>query len=65
MSVDLKIPAMGESVTEIYIGKWYKSEGEVVEQDEQIVELESEKATLDLCWQRSSRARAIRPASAK
>ncbi len=48
MSIELKIPEMGESVTEIYIGKWYKSEGDQVEQDEQLVELESEKATLDL-----------------
>jgi 2-oxoglutarate dehydrogenase E2 component (dihydrolipoamide succinyltransferase) len=48
MSVELKIPEVGESVAEIYIGQWSKSEGERVEQDEPLVELESEKATLDL-----------------
>jgi 2-oxoglutarate dehydrogenase E2 component (dihydrolipoamide succinyltransferase) len=48
MSIELKVPEMGESVTEIHIGQWSKSEGEHVEQDEPLVELESEKATLDL-----------------
>src|SRR5690242_18926393 len=48
MAVDLEVPAVGESVTEIVIGKWYKTEGDAVAQDEQLVELESEKATLDL-----------------
>jgi len=48
MSVELKVPEVGESVTEVYIGKWYKAEGDEVEQDEEVVELESEKATLDL-----------------
>jgi 2-oxoglutarate dehydrogenase E2 component (dihydrolipoamide succinyltransferase) len=48
MAIELKVPEVGESVTEVQIGKWYKTEGDEVEQDEQLVELESEKATLDL-----------------
>jgi 2-oxoglutarate dehydrogenase E2 component (dihydrolipoamide succinyltransferase) len=48
MSVELKVPEVGESITEVSIGKWYKSEGDAVDQDEQLVEIESEKATLDL-----------------
>jgi 2-oxoglutarate dehydrogenase E2 component (dihydrolipoamide succinyltransferase) len=48
MSVELKVPEVGESVTEVQIGKWYKVEGDEVAQDEELVELESEKATLDL-----------------
>ncbi|MCI0335873.1 MAG: 2-oxoglutarate dehydrogenase complex dihydrolipoyllysine-residue succinyltransferase [Planctomycetes bacterium] len=48
MPVDLKVPEMGESVTEVYIGQWWKKEGDQVEQDDVLVELESEKATLDL-----------------
>jgi 2-oxoglutarate dehydrogenase E2 component (dihydrolipoamide succinyltransferase) len=48
MSVELKVPEVGESITEVQVGKWYKSEGDAVEQDEELVELESEKATLDL-----------------
>lgn len=47
MPIELKVPEVGESVTEVYIGEWRKSEGDRVEQDEEIVELESEKATFD------------------
>jgi 2-oxoglutarate dehydrogenase E2 component (dihydrolipoamide succinyltransferase) len=39
---------MGESVTEVFIGQWRKKEGDRVEQDDTLVEIESEKATLDL-----------------
>jgi len=47
MSVELKVPDVGESVSEVYIGAWLKSEGEHVEQDEPLVELESDKATVE------------------
>lgn len=47
MTVELKVPEVGESVTEVYIGEWRKKEGEHVRQDEEVVELESEKATFD------------------
>jgi 2-oxoglutarate dehydrogenase E2 component (dihydrolipoamide succinyltransferase) len=48
MPIDLKVPAIGESVSEIYIGQWYKSEGDRISMDEGLVELESDKATLDV-----------------
>jgi 2-oxoglutarate dehydrogenase E2 component (dihydrolipoamide succinyltransferase) len=48
MPIELKVPAIGESVSEIYIGKWYKAEGDAIAPDEGLVELESEKATLDV-----------------
>jgi 2-oxoglutarate dehydrogenase E2 component (dihydrolipoamide succinyltransferase) len=48
MTVDLKVPEMGESVTEVFIGQWRKKEGDRVEQDDALVEIESDKATLDL-----------------
>jgi 2-oxoglutarate dehydrogenase E2 component (dihydrolipoamide succinyltransferase) len=48
MAVDLKVPEMGEAVSEVYIGQWQKKEGERVEPDEALVEIESDKATLDL-----------------
>ena len=48
MPVELKIPSVGESVTEVYIGEWRKSPGDRVEQDEDVVEVESEKATFDI-----------------
>jgi 2-oxoglutarate dehydrogenase E2 component (dihydrolipoamide succinyltransferase) len=48
MPIELKIPSMGESITEVFIGVWLKAEGEQVEKDEPLVELESDKATLEL-----------------
>lgn len=48
MPVELKIPAVGESITEVVIGAWRKSVGDNVEKDEDLVELETDKATFDL-----------------
>ena len=48
MPVELKIPAVGESITEVVIGAWRKSVGDAVEKDEDLVELETDKATFDL-----------------
>jgi 2-oxoglutarate dehydrogenase E2 component (dihydrolipoamide succinyltransferase) len=48
MPVELKIPAMGESVTEVEIGEWLKPEGGSANQDENIVVIESEKATMEI-----------------
>ncbi len=48
MSVEVKVPAVGESITEVTIASWTKKEGEYVEMDEIIAELESDKATFEL-----------------
>jgi len=48
MAIELKVPSVGESVTEIEIGQWLKAEGDTVNKDESIVALESEKATVEL-----------------
>jgi 2-oxoglutarate dehydrogenase E2 component (dihydrolipoamide succinyltransferase) len=48
MPVDLKIPAVGESITEVVIGAWRKKVGDSVEKDEELVELETDKATFEL-----------------
>ncbi|HSQ58825.1 MAG TPA: biotin/lipoyl-containing protein, partial [Acidobacteriota bacterium] len=48
MSVELRVPEVGESITEVQIGAWLKSEGDHVERDEALVEIESDKATLEL-----------------
>ena len=42
MPIDLKIPAVGESITEVVIGAWRKKVGDAVEKDEDLVELETE-----------------------
>ena len=43
--IDVKIPAVGESVTEVTVSQWLKADGEFVEMDEIFVELETDKAT--------------------
>jgi 2-oxoglutarate dehydrogenase E2 component (dihydrolipoamide succinyltransferase) len=48
MSIELKVPEIGESITEVEIGGWLKKAGEPVKKDEPIVTLESEKATVEL-----------------
>jgi 2-oxoglutarate dehydrogenase E2 component (dihydrolipoamide succinyltransferase) len=48
MAIELKVPMVGESITEVEIGAWLKNPGDHVKQDEPVVSLESEKATLDL-----------------
>ena len=48
MSVEIIIPSPGESVTEVTVGSWLKQDGDWVEQDEAICEIESDKATLEV-----------------
>ena len=48
MLTEIKIPAVGESITEVTIAKWLKKDGEAVKRDEVIAELESDKATFEL-----------------
>jgi 2-oxoglutarate dehydrogenase E2 component (dihydrolipoamide succinyltransferase) len=48
MALELKVPEVGESITEVMIGGWKKREGEAVATDDPIVEIESDKATVEL-----------------
>ena len=48
MAIELKIPAVGESVSEVEIGSWLKNPGEAVQRDEPVVVLETEKASMEL-----------------
>src|SRR5512137_1216300 len=48
MAIDLKVPSLGESITQATVGAWLKREGDAVAADEPIVEVESEKATVAL-----------------
>ncbi len=48
MPTEIKIPAVGESITEVTIAKWLKQDGAAVKRDEVIAELESDKATFEL-----------------
>jgi len=46
--IDIKVPTVGESINEVTLVKWLKKDGEWVERDELLCELESEKATFEL-----------------
>lgn len=48
MSLTLKVPGIGESIQEATVGLWKKAEGDFVAMDEPLVEIESEKATLEV-----------------
>src|SRR6478672_4567796 len=46
--IDIKVPTVGESINEVTLVKWLKNDGEYVDRDEVIAELESEKATFEV-----------------
>lgn len=48
MAVEMKVPAVGESITEVTVGTWYKKEGDQVKMDEVLCGLDSDKATFEL-----------------
>jgi len=48
MSVEIKVPSVGESINEVTLTKWIRKDGEWVDRDEVIAELESEKATFEI-----------------
>ena len=48
MAIDIKVPALGESVTEATVGQWFKKPGEAVKIDEPLVELETDKVTVEV-----------------
>ena len=53
MAIEIKVPVVGESINEVTLVKWNKSEGEWVNRDEVIAELESEKATFEINAEKS------------
>ena len=48
MATEIRVPTLGESVTEATIGKWFKKAGEAVAADEPLVELETDKVTVEV-----------------
>lgn len=48
MAIEIKVPTVGESISEVTLVKWHKQDGEWANRDEVIAELESEKATFEL-----------------
>ena len=48
MSIEIRVPTLGESITEATVGNWYKSTGDVVEQDEVVCDLDTEKVAIEV-----------------
>jgi len=46
--IDIKIPSPGESISEVEMATWFVANGDIVEKDQDIAEIESDKATLTL-----------------
>ena len=46
MTIEIKVPSPGESITEVVIARWLKKDGDVVRKDEELCEIDSDKATL-------------------
>ncbi|MDX2442813.1 MAG: 2-oxoglutarate dehydrogenase complex dihydrolipoyllysine-residue succinyltransferase [Bacteroidales bacterium] len=61
MIIDIKIPSPGESITEVEIATWFVNEGDFVEKDQELAEIESEKATLPLLAEDSGEVSALMP----
>jgi 2-oxoglutarate dehydrogenase E2 component (dihydrolipoamide succinyltransferase) len=48
MAIEIRVPTLGESISEATVGKWFKKPGEPVRADEPLVELETDKVTLEV-----------------
>jgi len=48
MAIEIKVPTLGESISEATVGKWFKKKGDSVKADEPLVELETDKVTLEV-----------------
>ncbi|HEU5396183.1 MAG TPA: biotin/lipoyl-containing protein, partial [Verrucomicrobiae bacterium] len=62
MAIELKIPSVGESITEVQIAEWLKPDGAEVKKDENVAVLDSEKTTLELTAPESGRLKITRQA---
>ena len=57
--LEMRVPTVGESITEVTLGTWAKADGDYVELDENIAEIESDKATFDLAAEASGILRIV------
>lgn len=58
-TVEVKVPAVGESITEVTLSRWIKKDGDTVAMDEAIAELESDKATFELTAEKAGTLKTI------
>ncbi len=59
MSLEIKVPPVGESITEVTLSRWIKKDGDTVAMDEVIAELESDKATFELTAEKAGTLKTI------
>lgn len=64
MAIEIKVPTVGESISEVTLVKWHKKDGEWANRDEVIAELESEKATFELNAEQAGVIKIIAPEGA-
>ena len=62
MGVEVRIPTLGESVTQGVIARWLKEDGEAVAADEILLELETDKATMEIPAEAAGRLEILRQA---
>jgi len=65
MATDVKIPELGESVSEATIVRWLKQDGETVRADEPLLEIETEKAAMEVAAEVGGRLSILQPAGAR
>lgn len=58
-SLEIKVPTVGESITEVTLSRWMKKDGDTVQMDEAIAELESDKATFELTAEKAGTLKTI------
>jgi 2-oxoglutarate dehydrogenase E2 component (dihydrolipoamide succinyltransferase) len=58
-SLEIKVPPVGESITEVTLSRWIKKDGDTVEMDEALAELESDKATFELTAEKAGTLKII------
>jgi len=62
VDIEVRIPSLGESVTEAVIARWLKQDGEPVSVDEPILEIETEKAAMEIAAESAGRLRIVKQA---
>ncbi len=61
MIIEIKIPSPGESISEVEIATWFVQEGDIVEKDQELAEIESDKATLPLLAEEEGKVQDLAP----
>lgn len=59
--IDVKVPAVGESISEVNIASWLKKDGDMVKLDEAICSIESDKATLEIAAPKAGKLKILKP----